>query len=262
MNLEYLLHTTHTGVQVLLYLYLFFIGMCLGSFFMVVGFRVPRQETLLGRSHCEACQTQIKAWQLIPVFSYCLLKGRCQTCQTKIGKAYPLFEILSGLVFVLTAYMTAFSKETIVGFTLISLLLIISVTDMVSRKIPNKVLLPFGILALMERLFFTNPNAWWYPFAGFGIGFGLLFLLGLVSKGGMGGGDIKLYGVIGIFIGPIEVLISLVLASTIAVIFYIILFALGGKKKDKYIPFGPFIALATLAVYLFFPGVFSSLIGS
>lgn len=238
----------------IVYCYIFIIGMCLGSFFMVAGYRIPRKETLMGRSHCEECQQELAWWQLIPVVSYVFLKGKCAYCTSKIGAAAPVFEVLAGILYMVTAIIFELSPEVLVGWTLISLLLIISVSDAVYQIIPNKVLLPFFIAAILERILIPQNDYWWYPLAGFLVGFVPLYLLGEVSKNGMGGGDIKLFAVLGIFLGPVQVFLSLFLSAVIALVFAIII-SVYKKEKQKYIPFGPFIAISSVLVYLFSGGL-------
>ncbi|MBP1042797.1 prepilin peptidase [Vagococcus sp. BWB3-3] len=234
--------------EIVMYLYIFIIGMCLGSFFMVVGYRVPKGETLSGRSHCDACHHQLKAWQLIPGISYLLLKGKCHYCSSKIGVFSPVFEVISGVLFVMSAVLLQLTPETIVSFTMMSLLLIITVSDLEYQVIPNKVLLPFFILALVERLLIPQNDYWWYSFAGFLVGFLPLFLLTMVKDQSMGGGDIKLFAVLGIFIGPLQVLFVLFVASLVALIYYIVIFLIK-RTSQKQVPFGPFIAIGTIIVY-------------
>ncbi|MGL4696652.1 prepilin peptidase [Enterococcus larvae] len=233
----------------IVYCYIFVIGMCLGSFFMVAGYRIPRKETLMGRSHCENCQQELVWWQLIPVVSYAFLKGKCKYCASKIGAAAPVFEILAGLLFMAVAIVFNLSPEVMVGWTLLSLLLIISVSDALYQIIPNKVLLPFFIAAILERVIIPQNDYWWYSLAGFLVGFVPLYILGELSKNGMGGGDIKLFAVLGIFLGPLQVFLSLFLSAVIALVFAIIL-SIYKKEKQKYIPFGPFIAISSVLVYL------------
>lgn len=233
----------------IVYCYIFIIGMCLGSFFMVAGFRIPRKETLLGRSHCENCQQELTWWQLIPIVSYVFLKGKCKYCASKIGVSAPVFEGLSGLLFMLTALVFDLSPEVLVGWTMLSLLLIISVSDALYQVIPNKVLLPFFIAAILERTLIFQNDFWWYPLAGFLVGFVPLYILGEVSKNGMGGGDIKLFAVLGIFVGPLQVFLSLFLSAVLALIFSVI-WSIYKKERQKFIPFGPFIAIGTMLVYL------------
>ncbi|MGY3777471.1 prepilin peptidase [Isobaculum melis] len=238
---------------IFVYSYIFIIGMCLGSFFMVVGYRIPRKETLMGKSHCEHCQNQLRWWQVIPLFSYILLKGKCSFCTSKIGVIYPILEVFIGFLFVASAYFLRLTPEVLVSFTFICLLFTISVSDILYRIIPNKVLLPFLIVGLIERLLIPQNDSWWYPLVGILAGFLPLFLIGLLKEQAIGGGDIKLFAVVGIFIGPIGVLISLFLSSVIAIIFHVFSF-FSSKEKQKYIPFGPSIAIGSLIIYLFTSG--------
>ncbi|GGC99390.1 prepilin peptidase [Enterococcus wangshanyuanii] len=236
------------------YIFIFILGACLGSFFLLIGQRIPRGEDIVKkRSHCEHCDHSLTFLELVPIFSYVFLRGKCRHCHQKIGAVYLGFELLSGTLFSLAAFLLRTTNETFVAWTLLSLLLIITVTDITAQKIPNKVLLPFFILAIIERVFLQQLNPWWFPIAGFVAGFGCLYLLALFSKGGMAGGDIKLFAVLGVFIGPIYVMITLVLASVFALI-YAIGEMIVRKKLRRHIPFGPFIALGTWVVYSYATG--------
>lgn len=238
---------------IFIYVYVFIVGMCLSSFFMVVGYRIPRKETIMGRSHCEECQNELLWWHVLPLFSYLRLKGKCSFCSSKIGIINPILEVFIGLLFVISTFFLGVSSEMLVSFTLICLLFTISVSDLLYQIIPNKVLLPFLIVGIIERVFIPQNDFWWYPIAGFFVGFLPLFLLSLLKDGGVGGGDIKLFAVVGVFIGPIGVLISLFLSSVIAIIFHIITI-LVTEKRQKQIAFGPSIAIGSFIIYLFTSG--------
>ncbi|WP_207695384.1 leader peptidase (prepilin peptidase)/N-methyltransferase [Enterococcus sp. DIV0212c] len=246
--------TVFTYEYLFFYIFLFILGTCLGSFYLLIGQRIPRGEDIVKkRSHCENCDHTLVFWELIPVFSYILLKGKCRNCNKKIGIVYIGFECLSGILFTSSAFLLRTSNETLVAWTLLSLLLIITVTDITAQKIPNKVLIPFFILAIIERFTVQQLNPWWFAPLGFAVGFGVLFLLALLSKGGMAGGDIKLFAVLGLFLGPIYILITLVLASVLALV-YSIGEMIIKKKLRKHIPFGPFIALGSWLVYCYATG--------
>ncbi|MDR0922389.1 MAG: prepilin peptidase [Lactobacillales bacterium] len=251
MNWNELLETKSIWINLVVYGYLFIFGACLGSFSMLVGFRVPRNETLLGRSHCESCDEKLGAVELIPIFSYLFLKGKCRHCKKNIGWWYPLFEIISGAVFSATFYLWGFSKETIIALTLFILLWMITVSDITSHKIPNNILLPFAIIGLVERLLLAQFHYWWYPFVGMFVGLITLYLLRIShrSKKGMGFGDIKLFAVLGIYLGPILALFSLVAAAIIGIVFTIIVFV-SKNKKLKSVPFGPFAGMGAWLIYL------------
>ncbi|QIL45804.1 prepilin peptidase [Vagococcus coleopterorum] len=244
---------------IFIFSYIFILGMCLGSFFMVVGYRIPKKETLMGKSHCEKCDQELSLWHVFPVVSYLFLKGKCHKCTSEIGVFNPILEVLIGVLFVSSAFFLKLTPETLVSFTLICLLFTVSISDAYYRIIPNKVLLSFFIMAIVERAIIPQNDFWWYPLAGFIAGFLPLFLLGLSKEDSIGGGDIKLFAVVGIFIGPIGVLISLFVSSVIAIIGYIIIFIFKGKKQ-KTIPFGPSIAIGSYLVYLFTSGQIATLI--
>jgi leader peptidase (prepilin peptidase)/N-methyltransferase len=258
MNNQFL-ETPSTYEYLFFYIFIFFLGACLGSFFLLIGQRLPQGEDIVKkRSHCENCEHTLAFWELVPIFSYLALRGKCRSCQQKISPLYLGFELLTGILFTLSAFLLRTTNETLVAWTLLSLLLIITVTDITAQKIPNKVLLPFFILAIIERLFVQQLSIWWFPFLGGVVGFGVLFLLAFFSKGGMAGGDIKLFTVLGVFLGPIYILITLVLASLLALI-YTVGEMVVRKKLRKHIPFGPFIALGTWLVYGYATGQFQYL---
>lgn len=241
-----------TWDYIIVFSLLFVLGSCLGSFFILVGSRTAKKESIIKpSSHCTNCGTSLKMIDLIPVFSWLFLKGKCRHCQTKIPVSYFLLEALSGFVMMSTCYLLAFSIETIVAMTFYYLLLTITISDIEAHKIPNVVLLPFLIIGLIERLL-ISPAAHWYfnPLIGLVVGFSVMFLLAYFSKGGMGGGDIKLLAVIGVFIGPMGALITLFLAALIGLLYAI--FSGAALKKGTKIPFGPFLAIGAGLTYFYF----------
>ncbi|MFD1736026.1 prepilin peptidase [Bacillus salitolerans] len=236
----------------LLYIYSSIIGIILGSFFNVVGLRIPKNESIITpRSHCTSCQRTLTTLELIPVFSYLFLRGKCKTCGTKVSPLYPIMELLTGVLFLLSALWFGFTPELIVALCFISLLIIITVSDIAYMLIPNKILLFFLPVLIMLRIFIPL-DPWWDPLAGAFTGFGLLLLIAIVTKGnGMGFGDVKLFFVIGIVLGVQNVLLTFFLASLLgAVIGGIALLAKVIKRKQP-IPFGPFIALGAIISYYF-----------
>lgn len=229
---------------------LFFVyGIIFGSFFNVVGLRVPKQESIISPpSHCTKCERDLAPFELIPVFSYMFLKGTCKECGSQIGPIYPIMELVTGILFALSYYLLGFGMELIVALLFMSLLVIITVSDITYMLIPNKILLPFAILLLIGRLF--SPLApWWDTFLGATLGFGVLLLIALLSKGGMGGGDIKLFFVIGLVLGSYVTLLTLFLASIIGTVVGFFMIKRSGKSTRVPIPFGPSIAVAAVISY-------------
>ena len=234
----------------ILYLILFFTyGIVFGSFFNVVGLRVPKKESIISPpSHCTTCERNLVALDLIPVFSYVFLKGKCRGCGSKISPIYPFMEFMTGVLFALSYYMLGFGLELVVAILFMSLLIIITVSDIAYMLIPDKVLLPFAVVLFGMRLL-SPLTPWWDSLLGAVVGFGVLLLIAFVSKGGMGGGDIKLFFVIGLVLGTVHTLLTLFLAALIGSIVGIILLKRTGNGRKTPIPFGPSIALAAVIVY-------------
>ncbi|MFC4800972.1 prepilin peptidase [Neobacillus sp. GCM10023253] len=226
-------------------------GLLLGSFFNVVGLRVPLKKSIVKpRSSCPTCGHQLTPLELIPVLSYMFQKGKCRGCQSRISPIYPFFELLTGILFAAAPYLVGWSGELIVALTLISLFMIITVSDIHYMIIPDKILIWFAGIFLLERIFMPL-DPWWDSALGAVTGFLLLFIIMIVSKGGMGFGDVKLYALLGLVLGFKLVLLSFFLSTLygaviggLAQLFRII-------KKREPIPFGPFIAAGTLTAYFF-----------
>ncbi|MCA1031926.1 prepilin peptidase [Bacillus timonensis] len=238
-------------LTVTIHLILFIYGIILGSFFNVVGLRVPQKRSILyPRSACPNCRHQLSALELIPVFSYIFQKGVCRKCALKISPIYPAVELTTGILFGLAFYIVGFVPELLVALTLISLLMIIFVSDINYMLIPDKVLLFFAPLFLIERIFIPL-NPWWDILLGGIVGFCLLLLIAIISKGGMGGGDIKLYGVLGFALGWKIVLLSFFFSTIFGTIFGIIGMIIGKVERGKPMPFGPAIVCGTLLAYFY-----------
>jgi len=234
----------------LVYVVLFFIyGIVFGSFFNVVGLRVPKKDSIVSPpSHCTTCQRKLVVLDLIPVFSYIFLKGKCRGCDAKISPIYPFMEFMTGVLFALSYFLLGFSLELVVALLFMSLLIIITVSDIAYMLIPDKVLLPFAIVLLIMRLF-SPLTPWWDSLLGALVGFGVLLLIAYVSKGGMGGGDIKLFFVLGIVLGTVQTLLTLFLAAFIGSIVGVIILKKSGKGRKTPIPFGPSISIAAVIAY-------------
>lgn len=235
----------------LTYSLIFTLGLIFGSFFNVVGLRIPKKESIVWPgSHCPTCGHQLSVRELIPVISYLLQWGKCRRCQTPISPLYPLMEFVTGLLFVFAYIQIGLSGQLIVGLTLISLLVIIFISDLTYMIIPDKVLLFFFGLFLIERLFFPL-HPWWDGIVGAAVGFTLLLAIAIVSKGGMGGGDIKLFAVLGFVLGTKLVLLTFLLATFIGALFGLVGILTRKLAKKQPIPFGPFIAIAAITTYFF-----------
>ena len=229
--------------------FFFIYGIVFGSFFNVVGLRVPKKESIVSLpSHCTNCDRKLGVIDLIPVISYILLRGKCRGCGSKISFIYPLMEVITGGLFALAYFMLGIGPELIVAIMFMSLLVIITVSDIAYMLIPDKVLLPFAIALFGVRILIPL-TPWWDSILGAVIGFGVLYFIALVSKGGMGGGDIKLFFVIGLVLGIVNTLLTLVLAAFIGSIVGFIILKKTGQGRKTPVPFGPSISLAAAISY-------------
>jgi len=232
---------------------LFFLGAILGSFYNVVAYRITKGESIVyPASHCPNCNHKLKPWELIPIFSFLLQKGKCSSCKTKISWFYPLSEIVCGLMFVLAYLSFGISFDLIIALTFISMLIIIVLSDYYYMIIEDSVLIVFGLLLLLEIFLINGFDVLLISIKNGLISFGIMFLLKifgdlLFKKESMGGGDIKLMLVIGIIIGWDMSIITIFLSALLA--FPVSLFVLKSKKNHE-IPYGPFLALASLIIYL------------
>jgi leader peptidase (prepilin peptidase) / N-methyltransferase len=237
---------------------IFIYGILLGSFFNVVGLRIPINESVISpRSACPKCKHTLTPLELIPVLSFLFQRGKCRQCKARISPLYPIMEFLTGVLFVVVPLILGWTNEIFVGWTLVSLFIIITVSDIKYMLIPDKILLFFAGIFLLERIFIPL-SPWWDSLLGATIGFTLLLAISIVSKGGMGGGDIKLYALLGFILGTKLVLMSLFIATLLGALIGMIGIGLGLVERKKPIPFGPFIAVGTLIAYFYGQTIFTA----
>ncbi|WP_034549766.1 prepilin peptidase [Carnobacterium funditum] len=237
----------NTIVTVIFFIY----GLVFGSFFNVVGLRVPN-GTLFAqtRSYCDTCQRTLTWKELIPVWSFLRQRGRCRQCKEKISLLYPIMELTTGLLAAFTYYRYGFSEQTLLGILLIALIIPLTVSDIAYRKIPNKMLLFFTPLFVVLRLFNPQPS-FWASLLGTVLAFSLVFVIILLSNGGMGAGDLKYFTLLGFIFGPALFLLLFFLATLYGAIMGMILMRLKKGNRKMTIPFGPYIGLAALTVFYF-----------
>lgn len=243
---------------------LFVFGIVLGSFYNVVGYRLPKGESLLfPSSHCTKCNHKLGASELVPVFSYLFLKGKCKNCGEKISLFYPIFEFSSGILFALSYVLFGFSIELAIALTFISTLLIIIISDYQTMIIPDEVLLSGSILLIIELWIQRGLQGTFEAVLAGILAFGTMFLLKkfgdfLFKKESMGGGDIKLMFVFGLVLGYPLAIIAIFVASFIALPVAIYFTMRYGNQKyidddeipEHSIPFGPFLAVAAIFLLL------------
>lgn len=226
-------------------------GLVFGSFYNVVGLRIPKKESIVAPpSHCVSCNRRLSAIDLVPVFSYVFLRGKCRTCGAKVSPIYAITELATGVLFAFATWKLGITWELFVALLFISLLVIINVSDIAYMLIPDRILLFFLPILIIGRII-SPLDTWWDSIVGAAVGFGLLLLIAVVSKGGMGGGDIKLFLLIGLVLGTTDTLITLFLASIIGMIAGIIVLKIKGKGRKTPVPFGPSIVVASIITYFY-----------
>ena len=185
----------------------FIFGLVLGSFYNVVGYRLPRGESLLfPSSHCTNCNHKLGASELVPVFSYMFLGGKCKNCGQKISLFYPIFELLTGIMFALLYLVFGFSTSFFIGIIFISTLLIIIISDYQTMIIPYELLIFSGVAISLIILINQGINQLCNSVIEGIIAFLIMFSLKklgdfLFKKESMGGGDIKLMFIFGLEFG-------------------------------------------------------------
>lgn len=240
----------------LYYIITFFIfGITLGSFYNVVGYRLPKGESIISPpSHCTNCNHQLTAIELIPIFSYILQGGKCKNCKVKISLFYPFFEFATGALFVIAYLIFGLSIELFIALTFISMTLIIFISDYLYYIISDEVLIVSAILLMIEIFLLKGIDGLLASLFNGAVAFGIMYLIKqlgdfIFKKESMGGGDIKLLFVFGLVMGWEMSLISIFLASFIGLPISIYMLATN-PNKDRIIPFGPFLCSAALIILL------------
>lgn len=234
------------------------LGLVIGSFLNVVIGRVPEGQSIVTpRSHCPKCERYLTPLDLIPVISYFVLKGRCRYCQERISPRYPLVESLTGILFFGVVYLNKdfIISEIIFDLLFVSLLITLSFIDLDTFRLPDVLVLSTLGVGLIKVLVTGQPDLWASLAGGLGA-FAIFYLIALFYPKGMGMGDVKFVGVLGIYLGTPEIFLAVFTASLMGVgagIMNIIFF---NKSAKDPIPFGPFLALGALFM-LFFAPVFT-----
>ncbi len=248
-------------------------GVAVGSFLNVCIDRLPAGGSLLHPpSHCPACQRRLAVKDLIPVFSYLWLRGRCRYCQAPIPRRVLWVELVSGLVFAFLWWQYGPTLKLGVMVFYYCLLAVILVIDLEHGLILNKIVYPAAGVALILVLvmaIFTPEQGFLKDITsaliGGGVGLVVLLLVALIFRGGMGLGDVKMAGLMGVMIGFPGILTALLLAIVGGGLIAAILLLLRVKGRKGTMPFGPFLSLATMVTLIwgaemmnwylgFFPG--------
>jgi leader peptidase (prepilin peptidase) / N-methyltransferase len=222
----------------------FLAGLAVGSFATAAAHRLPRGISIaFARSECPACGAQIAAYDNVPVFSWVLLRGRARCCGARISPRYPLTELAVGALFAATVlvYRDDAAKAAI-GLVFISLLAVVTLTDLEQRIIPNKALIAGAVLCLAIAIPTDLAGVPERLIAAAAAG-GLFFLVALAYPAGMGLGDVKLAATMGLFLGRAvapAILAALLVGSLVGLA---LIARHGAGARKMAIPFGPFLAL-------------------
>ncbi len=226
-------------------------GLIIGSFLNVCIYRLPIGKSIAyPPSSCPACGSPIRPWHNIPVISWFLLGGRCADCRARISAIYPGVEVLNALCYVASLHMFGLTAKALVVMALLSSFIVITFIDFKHRIIPDSITLPGIVLCLvLGPLVFKTGLV--NTLIGAVAGGGLFFAIAAVSRGGMGGGDIKLITMIGALVGWKMMLMTVFFGSLSGSAVGVALIVFRGAHRKTPIPFGPFLVLGTV-ISIFF----------
>jgi leader peptidase (prepilin peptidase)/N-methyltransferase len=226
-------------------------GLVVGSFLNVVAWRLPRRESLVAPgSHCPRCAAPVRPYDNVPVLSWLVLRGRCRDCRTAISARYPLVEALTAALAVAVVLTRDGVHDVTLGLVLVVLLVPIALIDLDHRIVPNRLTGP-GALAALGIGLVTQPAGVPEQLIAAAAAGGFLLLAALAQPGGMGMGDVKLAGMLGLFLGA-EVGVALALALIAGTLVGVVVVARKGiaEGRKTAIPFGPFLALGGVVALL------------
>ena len=244
-------------MEILLIIIFAILGLAVGSFLNVCIDRLPQNKSIVfPPSHCEACQHKLATKDLIPVFSYLRLRGRCRYCQASVPRRLFWVELATGAVFALLSWHYGLNPALGIMAFYACLFIVVFVIDLEHGLILNKVVYPGMVVALLLALL---PQPWltqWIVTGianaalGGAIGFALFLLIAIVSRGGMGWGDVKLAALIGLATGFPLVFLSIIMGAILGGIMAVALVIAKKRKRRQTIPFGPFLAVAAMVTLL------------
>jgi leader peptidase (prepilin peptidase) / N-methyltransferase len=223
------------------------LGAVIGSFLNVVAYRLPRGESLIQPgSRCPECETPIKPYDNVPVLGWLLLRGRCRACGTHIAWRYPAVEAVTGLLCAAVVLRFGADRDAWLGLVLVLLLVPITLIDLDYQIIPNKLTL-IGAVAAVALVLVTRSGAIAQHLIAAAAAGGFLLVAALVYPSGMGMGDVKLAGMLGLFLGRAvgpAMMCALFTGSVVGIAIMVVKGAKEGRKTR--IPFGPWLAVGGL----------------
>jgi leader peptidase (prepilin peptidase) / N-methyltransferase len=222
------------------------LGAVIGSFLNVVVHRLPRGESIVKpRSRCPGCGMQLAAWDNVPVVSWLVLRARCRGCGEPISARYPLVELVTALTFVVVALARGFDADLLLELPFAAMLIAVAAIDLEHRIVPNRILLPLAVWALAGSALVRPDMLPELAIAG-AAAFTALLLAALAYPAGMGMGDVKLAGVMGLYLGAAVAPAMLVAFLSGSLAGIAIMLREGGAARKKALAFAPFLALGGL----------------
>lgn len=238
-----------TSLKIVLYIIIFLYGIILGSFLNVCIYRIPKKESIVKvRSHCENCGYQLKWFDLVPLFSFLCLGGRCRKCKTKISIQHPLVEVLNGSLYLLVFLVYGLSVESLLYCLAFSALLGLSIIDFRTYEIPPGFNIFLGVLGIIRMI--TDYYNWLTYLIGFISVSAFLYLLYFLTKGrAIGGGDIKLMAVCGLLLGWKLNVLAFVIGCIAGSLIHVIRMRVSGE--GRVLAMGPYLSIGVIAAALY-----------
>lgn len=241
-------------MEALLFVFILGIGLIIGSFLNVCIYRIPLGESIsYPPSHCQHCKHRLGALDLIPVLSYICLRGKCRYCGEKISPQYACIELLNGLGWVYSFYHFGFTIEAVLACIFISVVIVLTLIDWRYMILPTGVIIFGSIMAILGKsaLSFLHHDVSILikSLAGGALGYGIVALVFYIAiwamkKEGMGYGDVRYLGMIGLFTSPSLVFLTLLIGSIVGSIYGLVLYI--KHKESLEFPFGPFLSIGAL----------------
>ena len=218
-------------------------GAVIGSFLNVVVHRVPLGESLVAPgSHCPACGAPVKPYDNVPVVSWLLLRGRCRSCGVRISPRYPLVELATALTWAAVVAVRGFDDDLVLELPFVSALIALAAIDFDHKLLPNKIVYPLAAYGVIATLLVDRGDLVENLIAGAGA-FAFLLAAVIAYPAGMGMGDVKLGGAMGLYLGVSVIPALLVAFLSGSVVGVVILAREGAAGRKKAVPFGIFLAL-------------------
>jgi leader peptidase (prepilin peptidase)/N-methyltransferase len=218
-------------------------GLLIGSFLNVVAYRLPRGESLVKpRSRCTTCGTEVRAIDNVPLLSWLFLRGRCRHCSAQISARYPVVELLTAIVFGAVVLARGLSTELLLDLPFAAMLIAVADIDLEHRIVPNKILAPMAVWGVAASAVVRPEMLPELLIAGAGA-FLFLLVAALAYPAGMGMGDVKLAGVMGLYLGVSVIPGMLIAFLAGSVVGIAIMLRHGADARKRGVPFAPFLAL-------------------